>query len=66
MIAANDNWSSSPGFVGLFAAAGAFAFVARSPDAALLVTLPPGPSTAQVAGAGGTTGVAPVEVYTLR
>ena len=34
-----------------------------SNDSAILVTLPPGPYTAQVSGASGHTGVALVEVY---
>jgi hypothetical protein len=34
-----------------------------SKDSAILITLPPGPYTAQVTGASGDTGVALVEVY---
>ena len=45
--------------------AGAFAFPAGSLDAALLVNLAPGNYTAQVAGVGGTSGIALVEIYEL-
>jgi hypothetical protein len=45
---------------------GAFALMAGSGDSAILATLPPGAYTAQVAGAGGTTGIALVEIYELR
>jgi hypothetical protein len=50
------------------AAAGAGAFIwsdSSSADSALLVTLPPGSYTAQVAGASGDTGVALLEVYEI-
>ncbi len=68
-IAESDNWQSSPELVNVFAVAGAFDFVARSRDAVLILTLPPGAYTAQVTGLGtgnATSGVALVEVYTLR
>ncbi len=42
---------------------GAFALPANSQDAAILIYLAPGAYTAQVAGAGATTGVALIEVY---
>jgi hypothetical protein len=45
------------------AATGAFSFTKGTPDAAILMVLPPGTYTAEVAGANGTTGVALVEVY---
>jgi hypothetical protein len=62
-IAENDNWSVS---LAPFAqSAGAFALTPGSLDAALVLTLPPGDYTAQVAGVGGTTGIALVEVYDL-
>jgi hypothetical protein len=47
----------------VFGSVGAFALATQSRDAALVATLPPGSYTAQVSGAGGTTGVALVEVY---
>ena len=42
---------------------GAFALAQGSADSALLLTLQPGSYTAEVAGVGGTTGIALVEVY---
>lgn len=64
-IAENDNWRTSPEFVDLSRATGAFDFVARSRDAVLLLTLPPGLYTAQISGLNNTAGIALVEVYTL-
>ena len=45
--------------------AGAFAFASGSQDSALIATLAPGPYTAQVTSADGSTGVALVEIYEL-
>ncbi|MEZ5278471.1 MAG: carboxypeptidase regulatory-like domain-containing protein [Opitutaceae bacterium] len=62
----NDNWSDAANAAELAAAAdtvGAFALDAGSKDAAVLVTLEPGSYTVKVSGAGGTEGVALVEVY---
>lgn len=65
----NDNWNEVPDVPGLRAAAGglgAFALPEGSGDAAMLVTLPPGSYTVQVAGNGtgaAAQGVALVEVY---
>ncbi len=67
-IATNNDWSSGPNTAALVAAAsetGAFALPNGSRDAALIVTLNPGSYTVQVAGVGGTTGVALVEIYEL-
>mgnify|MGYP003330471934 CR=1 FL=1 len=67
VIAGNDDWGAqSPGAGALgpvFSAAGAFALPAGSADAALLQTLPPGPYTMQVSGAGAATGLALAELY---
>jgi len=74
VIAQNDDWSVPTPIAGQTAATaaeltaaaqsvGAFALGAGSRDAAVLVTLAPGAYTAQVAGAGTTTGVALVEIY---
>lgn len=75
VVAQNDNWSTptpvgagqTPATATELAAVaqtvGAFALGAGSLDAAVLVTLAPGAYTAQVAGAGTTTGVALVEIY---
>jgi peroxiredoxin len=68
-ILENDNWNDGPNVVALRATAaaqGAFALPENSRDAAMLVTLPPGGYTVQVAGLGTGTaaqGVAIVEVY---
>lgn len=72
-IHANDNWSSpstdssaTPGEIAqAVAQVGAFPFVTGSRDAALFVTLNPGPYTAVVDGVGGTMGSALVEAYEL-
>jgi hypothetical protein len=65
-VAENDNWQTGAEVVSAFAAAGAFEFVARSRDAVLLLTLPPGAYTAQVAGVPAESGgVALVEIYVL-
>ena len=68
-ILANDNWSEAPDVAALRSAAvkqGAFALPENGRDAAMLVTLPPGGYTVQVAGAGtggAALGLAIVEVY---
>lgn len=62
----NDNWETGNDPMLISAAnerVRAFALGAGSRDAALLIQLPPGSYTAQVTGAGNTTGVALVEVY---
>jgi hypothetical protein len=75
VVAQNDNWSTptpvgagqTPATAAELAtvaqAVGAFALGAGSLDAAVVVTLAPGAYTAQVAGAGTSTGVALVEIY---
>ena len=68
-VLVNDNWGDVPDVAALRAATngqGAFALPENSRDAAMLVTLPPGGYTVQVAGAGSGSaaqGVAIVEVY---
>jgi hypothetical protein len=67
-IATNSGWGTAADPAAIAAAAartGAFAFAAGSNDTALLLTLAPGNYTAQVAGAGGSSGVALVEAYDL-
>jgi hypothetical protein len=59
----NDDWGGSGVFANVFTAVNAFALPVNSKDAALLVALPPTGYTAQVNGAGTSTGVALVEVY---
>ncbi len=68
VVAQNSAWSvGSDGaqIAAVAAQVGAFAFANGSADAALLLSLPPGNYTAQITGAGGTSGVALVEVYEL-
>ena len=64
----NVGWSTDPDPAAIAAASaqvGAFAYVAGSADAAMIVTLAPGAYTAQVTGATTTTGLALLEVYEL-
>lgn len=66
VVRENDNWETGnvPSLLAdASARSGAFALPEGSKDAAILLSLPPGAYTAQVSGAGGTTGVAIVEVY---
>ena len=75
VVASNDNWATPVGpgaatsaqLSAAFSSVGAFAFgtTTTSRDSALLTTLAPGNYTAQVAGAGGNTGIALVEVYEI-
>ena len=63
-VASNNGWGGNPQIVSAAASVGAFGWGnPSSNDSAILVTLPPGAYTAQVAGASGDTGVALVEVY---
>jgi hypothetical protein len=65
-IAANAAWNSAPNAAEIRATArtvGAFALLEGSRDSALLVDLPAGAYTLQVAGADDTSGVALLEVY---
>src|SRR6185295_11268501 len=68
-IASNDNWGAGASTVAQMVAAsvrvGAFALVAGSKDAALVMTLQPGSYTVQVTGVGNTTGIALVEIYEM-
>ncbi len=66
MIAQNDDWEisrSGPAIAATAQRVGAFALNAASLDAAVLVTLAPGPYTVILAGADGGSGIALVEVY---
>jgi hypothetical protein len=63
VVASNDNWNA--GLTPFFDQVGAYHFNAGSKDAALLVTLPPGVYTAQVAGVSSGTGDGVVEVYVV-
>jgi len=75
VIGTNDNWGTPVGsgaataaqLTAAFTKVGAFALVsAGSKDAAILVTLPPGPYSAQASGVNNTGGQAIVEVYEVR
>lgn len=66
VVAENDGWSGASDAAAIAATAvrvGAFPLPAGSVDTALLLTLPPGPFTAQVTGVDETSGVALIEVY---
>ena len=65
LIQFNQGWSSAGGTAtaAIMSEAGAFALPAGSADCAIVATLPAGSYTAQVSGAGGTTGIALLEVY---
>ncbi len=60
-VVENDNWSAT--LTATAASVGAFALIPGSRDAALLITLPPGPYSAQISGVASGTGEALVEVY---
>ena len=65
-VASNTGWSTNANasvVASEMAAVGAFALAAGSADSALLLTLQPGPYTAVVSGASGSTGLVLVEVY---
>jgi hypothetical protein len=65
-IAANTGWSTGSDALQLSAVAqsvGAFALAGGSTDSAMLVTLPPGNYTLELAGANGTSGAALLEIY---
>jgi hypothetical protein len=59
----NDDWGGSAVLANAFAAVNDFALPANSKDAALVVALPLDGYTAQVNGAGNSTGVALIEAY---
>lgn len=64
MIASNTGWGGDMQLAAIADSVGAFSWGSTStPDSALLVTLPPGAYTVEVAGSSGDTGVALVEVY---
>ena len=71
-IATNDDWSTragaaaaatAPEVAAAAAAVGAFALGSDTKDAALLLTLPEGPYTAQITGKGTASGVMLLEIY---
>jgi hypothetical protein len=63
-LAQNTGWGGSPQIASEASMVGAFSWgTAATNDSALLITLPPGTYSAEVAGAKGDTGIALVEVY---
>ncbi len=62
VVAENDDWNANL-VASVASGVGAFALDANSADAALVYTAVPGAYTAQVSGAGNTSGTALVEVY---
>jgi len=68
IVATNDRWTVGENVTALTAAsagAGAFSLAANSEDAALLLTLRPGPYTVEVKGKDGGEGVALLEIYEI-
>ncbi len=63
LIQSNQGWGTGNATATIMASVGAFALNPGSADSALVATLPTGAYTAQVSGAGGTTGIALLEVY---
>ena len=65
-VATNVGWGGDPQVALAAAVVGAFAWSSStSADSAILITLPPGPYTAEVSGASVDTGVALIEVYAV-
>jgi outer membrane protein assembly factor BamB len=62
-IATGTAWGGSAALAEEFTAVGAFALPSGSADAAIQETLPAGSYTSEIAGVGGTTGVALAEIY---
>lgn len=65
-IGTNTGWGGGSVLTSAFAAVGAFVLPPGSADSAILVTLPSGDYTVEVAGTNGSTGVALVEVYEVN
>ena len=62
-IQTNKGWITGNATAAIMSSVGAFALPSGSNDSAIVVTLPPGAYTAQIAGASGTPGTALVEIY---
>jgi streptogramin lyase len=65
-VGSNTGWGGGATLTAAFAQAGAFALQPNSADSALLITLPAGSYTVQVAGTNNSTGIALVEVYEMQ
>jgi hypothetical protein len=66
LVASNTAWGGTPALSNAFTQVGAFSLAPNSNDTALLVALAPGTYTAEVSGAGNTTGVALIELYEVQ
>jgi hypothetical protein len=62
-LAQNNDWGERDELLSFFGKTGAFPLLGNAKDAALVITLHPGQYSAQVTGAGDTTGIALVEIY---
>ena len=62
-IQTNTGWTTGNATAAIMSSAGAFALPSGSNDSALVVTLPAGAYTAQIASAGGTPGEGLLEIY---
>ena len=65
VVGSNAGWGGTAALQAAFNAASAFPLPTTSADSAVLVTLAPGAYTADVTGAGGSTGIALLEVYEM-
>lgn len=68
IVATNDRWEAAANSAAASTAGrsvGAFNLAPNSEDAALLITLPPGPYTVKVEGKGGGEGIALLEIYEI-
>jgi len=65
ILAENDDWAGTDELARAFSEVGAFALPRASTDAALRVTLSPGPYTVQISGKGDSSGVTLLEVYAV-
>ena len=65
LIQSNQGWGTGNATAAIMSTAGAFPLVSGSTDSALVATLPAGAYTAQVSGAGATTGLALLEIYEI-
>ena len=68
IVATNDRWELADNPAAIAAAGasvGAFTMAAKSDDAAVLITLPPGAYTVEVKGKSGTEGIALLEIYEI-
>jgi len=63
LIQSNQGWGNGNATAAIMGSAGAFPLLPGSADSALVVALPTGAYTAQVSGAGATTGLALLEIY---